>query len=103
MVHPLWGGDFRGGLGAKGGEWRVTGSQHLNANDIPPVYVISVSLWIKTSFKVMFKGCITIISLGDIVSSFPFGKPVWKYSVILFIVKIIMLNGWDIKLILHGM
>ena len=35
-------------------------SRHLNANDIPPLYVISISLWIKTSFEVIVKGCIPI-------------------------------------------
>ena len=49
------------GMGSEGGEWHVTRLRHLNANDIPPVYVISISLWIKTSFEVMFKGCIPII------------------------------------------
>ena len=35
--------------------------RNLNANDIPPLYVISISLWIKTSFEFMVKGCVPII------------------------------------------
>ena len=41
----------RGGMGAEGGRGMARdASRHLNANDIPPLYVKSISLWIKTSF-----------------------------------------------------
>ena len=50
-----------GGMGAEGEEWRMMRLRHLNANDIPPLYVINISLRIKTSFEVMFKGCIPIM------------------------------------------
>ena len=48
-------------MGTKGRGTTRDASRHLNANDIPPLYVISISLWIKTSFEVMVKGCKPII------------------------------------------
>ena len=61
---------FQFQLFSRGGEWRVMRSQHPNANDIHTLYVINISLWIKTSFEVMVKGCIPIIykNLGVILS-----------------------------------